>query len=104
MMYEALGQFSKSRQRRRLGLCDPLVSNRYLLWGLASAVWVMVQLVVVAQDIAFERTGVWGTSFDIQVGALELAAIAMVWATFFPPGFYRRWINGNALVTKAEEG
>lgn len=103
MAGEALSQFSKSRQRRRLGLCEPLVSNRYLLWGLASAIWVLVQVVVLAQDITFERTGVWGASFDFQVGALELAAIAMVWTTFFPPAFYRRWINGTApTANKAE--
>jgi len=104
MACEALSQFSKSRQRRRLGLCDPLASNRFLLWGLASVTWVMVQLVVMAQDIEFERTGVWGTSFDIQVGALELAGIAMVWATFFPPAFYQRWINGTAPAANNAEG
>ena len=31
-------------------------------------------------------------------------ALALIWLIFFSPAFYRRWINGNAPVAKADEG
>ena len=36
---EGLSQYRMARQRLRLGLCDPLVCNPYLLWGLAGVTW-----------------------------------------------------------------
>ena len=95
---EALVQYGKARQRLRLGLCGPLVCNRFLLWGLAGTLWLVLQFVIVIQSIEYELTRHWSASMDSVVGAIELASIAMVWFVFFPPSFYRRWIEGAVPV------
>ena len=35
------------------------------------------------------------------VGLLEIASIGTVWLVFFPPAFYRNWINKVATVADA---
>jgi hypothetical protein len=59
---EGLVEYSKARQRRRLGLCDALVCNRYLLWGLAGVLWALYALLLVAQTVHFERNQAWSGS------------------------------------------
>ena len=104
MAAEGFHHYRRARQRLRLDLCDPLVCNRYLLWGLTGVVWVFIEAVVIANDITYELTGVWVATLDFLLGTVELGAIALIWFVFFPPAFYRRWINGNAPVAKAGEG
>ena len=56
------------------------------------------------QQIEYEMTQVWSASMDGVVALVELGAIALIWLVFFPPTFYRNWINRVAPVAKAEEG
>jgi len=104
MAAESLGQFGKAKRRQLLNLCDPMVCNRYLLWGLASVIWVVVEFVAVAQTIEYELDLGWSALMDFLLMTTELAAIALVWLVFFPPAVYRRWIQGVAPVALAGEG
>jgi hypothetical protein len=104
MGIEGFVQYVKARQRRRLDLCDPLVCNRYLLWGLTGATWVIYEIALLAQLAEFEITGTWSASMDALTGALESGAIALVWCVFFPPRIYQRWIDRTALATTPGEG
>ena len=36
---EGFIEYPKAKQRALLGHCDPLVSNRFLLWGIVGIVW-----------------------------------------------------------------
>jgi hypothetical protein len=99
---EGFIQYRKARQRLRLGLCEPLVCNRYLLWGLTGVVWVVYEFAAVVQHIEYEVTQVWSAPMDAVEGALELAAIALIWFVFFPPAFYQRWVHGSAPAATAE--
>jgi hypothetical protein len=81
-----------------------MVCNRYLLWGLTGVVWMVYEFAAVVQHIEYEVTQVWSAPMDAVEGALELTAIALIWLVFFPPTFYRRWIEGAALAATAEEG
>jgi hypothetical protein len=101
---EALVQYGKTRQRMGLGLCDPVLCNRFLLFGIASVLWVALQFVVVAQAIEYEITQRWSATADFLIAGLEIVAIAMVWLIFFPPAFYRSWIHGAAPVARAVKG
>jgi hypothetical protein len=102
MCAEGFSQYRKARQRLKLGLCDPLVCNRYLLWGLAGATWTLLDFVVVVQTIEYQRTQVWSATLDSLVGGIEIGVIAMIWLVFFPPAFYRRWINRDVVAGTAE--
>jgi hypothetical protein len=101
---EGFLNYRKARQRLRLGLCEPLVCNRYLLWGLAGAVWIVYDLALAAQYIDFEVTQQWSPSLDALVSSLGASAVAVIWFVFFPPAFYRRWIRNTDPAATVAEG
>jgi hypothetical protein len=95
---EGFSHYAKARQRRRLGLCEPLACNRYLLWGLSGALWALLEFVVIGQDIVYQRTGAWSGSVGLAVCWLEIVPVVLIWFVFFPPAAYRHWVNGAAPV------
>jgi hypothetical protein len=95
---EGFSHYAKARQRRRLGLCEPLDCNRYLLWGLAGVLWAVLEFVVIGQDVVYQRTGAWSGSVGLAVCWLEIVPVVLIWLVFCPPVTYRRWINPNAQV------
>ena len=102
---EGFTQYVMARRRRRLGLCPAQACNRSLLWGLAGAIWVIVELVDGAQYIVYESTGQWSDSLRLLVGCLEAVPGVMIWLVFFSPTFYRNWIYRLAIIADAvEEG
>jgi hypothetical protein len=100
---EASIQFQKAGQRQRLGLSDALVRNRLLLWGLVGAFWLILQFIFIVQDIAWARSHQWPAYSDTLVGILESASIGTVWVVFFPPIFYRRWVERSSSNEIAAE-
>jgi putative Ca2+/H+ antiporter (TMEM165/GDT1 family) len=103
MGFEGLHHYRMARQRVRLGLCEPLVCNRYLLWGLTGVAWTIYQVVMIVQQIEYERTQVWSASIDAAVGVIELVAVALISLIFFPPGFYQRWIDRIASAREVTD-
>jgi hypothetical protein len=101
---EGFIQYRKARQRLRLGLCEPMVCNRYLLWGLTGVVWTVYEFAVVVHEIEYAVTQVWSASMDFVVAGLELAAIALIWLVFFPPAIYQRWIDRAGSSATVGEG
>jgi len=93
---EALLYWRRMRRRLRLGLAEPLVTNRFLLWGVGSAA------AFLGSAVGLVFVGLTGTS-SIQIPSLNVivslhglvAAIAM-WFAFQPPAFYRRFIEDRA--------
>ncbi len=93
---ESLLYWRRLRRRLRLGLADPVVTNRFLLWGVSSAA------AFLGSCLIFVFVTVTGTNPN-QVPSLSLivslhglvAAIAM-WFAFQPPASYVRWIKGRA--------
>jgi hypothetical protein len=94
---EGLNHYGTSRKRVRLGLCEPIVGHRYLLWGLAGAFWTLLGFLVVVQFVEFWVTQSWSASLDNLVGFCEVGAIAMIWLAFFAPARYQRRINSSAI-------
>ncbi len=101
---EAFVQYRQARRRMELGLCAPLVCNRYLLWALFGAMQVCLSLVLLPQYATYETTNQFTATWDILYGGFVIASLVMIGLVFFPPAFYQRWINGNAPAAKAEEG
>jgi hypothetical protein len=99
---EALAHHRQARRRLRLGLCDPLVCNRYLLWGFFGAMQVMVSLAVIPAYAEYEQGGAFGAMWDAVISAGEISSLALISLIFFSPAVYQRWINRNAPVAKAE--
>jgi len=96
---EAFLAYSRARRRERIGLCDPVVANRYLLFaasGTATTIGCFVDLVE-TRGFSFYQTA--STQIDLAYLIVESTGILMLFLVFFPPAFYRRWI---AAEPKAE--
>jgi hypothetical protein len=101
---EAFIQYATARRRRKHGLCDPVVCNRFLLWGIYSVVSVIASLLILPMYVYYERTGEFAAIWDRLVGAAEISSIAVIWVIFFAPAFYQRWIDNRASVADATSG
>jgi len=101
---EAFIQYRQARRRVRLGLSDPLVCNRYLLWALFGALQASSCLVLLPQYSEYETTSQFTATWDALYGASIIASLVMIWLVFFPPVLYRRWINRAALAGQSVEG
>lgn len=102
--FESFGYWRRQRRRLALGLADPVVTNRFLLWGL----WALLFAVLAFADpIArlwyvslAKTTTVWVPAVGRPIieatvpvaCALNLAAVVLMVLTFFPTPAYRRWI------------
>ena len=92
--YESLRYYGLTRRQARLGLCDRLVSNRILLWGLASLVgcisYADFALVYVFQD------GNVSSPTTLAINAvIGIATAVFLWLAFFPPAAYRRRLSSG---------
>jgi hypothetical protein len=93
---EGLGQFFKARRRLKLGFCEPLDCNRFLLWGVAGVLWAILEGILTASDIVYTINGQWSEALIFAVAVFEVVPVAIIWLAFFPPEFYRAWIGGPA--------
>jgi hypothetical protein len=94
---EGLHHYGTTRPRVRLGLCEPIVGHRFLLWGIAGVFWTLLDFVIVGQYVDFWATRSWSATLDKFVGFCEIVALTMVWLTFFAPAAYQRKINASAV-------
>jgi hypothetical protein len=93
---EAFLYHGQMQRRAALGLADPMVVNRFLLWGIASifsalAVWTvsipsLLQLPIDRQmslaPFTLSITAIWG-----------IGSIGSYWLAFFPPAWYARRVK-----------
>jgi hypothetical protein len=90
---EALRWFGLMRRRARLGLADAVVTNRFLLWGIAAGsagIGSLIGTVVPLVTGVSQREIGWLTMSSSLHGLV--AAVAM-WLAFLPPRSYLRWIH-----------
>ncbi|MBW1844835.1 MAG: hypothetical protein JRJ05_10875 [Deltaproteobacteria bacterium] len=100
---EAFSQYATARRRRKHGLCDPVVCNRFLLWGIYGVTSVIGSLLILPMYAHYERYGEFAAIWDRLTGVAEISSIAVVCVVFFAPAFYERWVNGAAPAATAEE-
>lgn len=86
--YEAFRFYNVMRRRARYGMGDPMVENRFLLWGVATT---LALLILVAMCITFKLTAVSDIgTLSLTAGAILTVPTAIsVWLAFFPPNWYR---------------
>jgi len=83
---ESTREYVAAKRRCAIGLADPLVANRFLLWavglGAILAVWLYS-----AMQMATGRTA----GFDfVVIALLGFTCAGALWLAFFPPDSYRR--------------
>ena len=101
MGVEGFAQYFKTRKQLKLGLCDPMVCNRFLLWGIAGALWTILEAIVAASDLVYALSGQWSELLGAAIAIFEFIPVAIIWFVFFPPDFYCRWIEGRGKSAAA---
>jgi hypothetical protein len=101
---EAFHQYRQARRRVSIGLCEPAVCNRVFLWSLFGLIQFLGCGVVLGQYAAYERENTFSSTWDFLYSGTMLAALVVMWITFFPPAFYRRWIETSTDTSAAEQG
>jgi hypothetical protein len=93
---ESLLYWGRMRRRLRLGLADPLVTSRFLLWGISAgaAFFGSGLIFAVATLTGANPNQMPGLTLIVSLHGLA-AAIAM-WFAFQPPAFYRRFVERRA--------
>jgi hypothetical protein len=92
---EALRYHAMLRRRLRLGLAEPSVVERFLLWG--SAMWLASFLTFCSMVLEAAGIPVIGTlTGALLVGPLGLGIAALLWLAFFPPRAYLAWVEQRA--------
>lgn len=105
MAIEAFVSYAAFRRRARLGLGNPLIANRLLLWGVAA----LSSFTISASAFALFLTahdGVEATARQNEAGTLyglcALCAAICNWLAFFPPKAYVRWIESTSTTEVAD--
>jgi hypothetical protein len=101
--YEALRAWARLRLRQRLGLADPVVCERVLLWGIAS---VASAIVGGTSTVAgFLGINFAATAFGAAVTApLGLTAAGAMWLAFLPPAAYLRRVRARGVPVAVASG
>jgi len=85
---ESLHYSRISARRQRIGLSDPAVTNRFLLWGGSTLTCTLLTVVtgVLDPSLSGSLVGV------VAAAPVALAASVSLWFAFLPPAFYTRWL------------
>lgn len=88
---EALRYHRLLARRVRHGLADPVVANRFFLWGVASVLAVIMLTAFETGDFFGFQTTV-GDVFMITASFVGAPAAVLYWVTFFAPARYRELV------------
>jgi len=110
---ESLRYYRMLRRREALGLADPVVVNRFLLWGIFSA----ATFVNLAADLIAHLlyTTIAGTTTELVMEVLKpvlfgtmivtmilcMISAGTLFLTFFAPERYRAWLQNRSLARSA---
>lgn len=93
---EALIYWQKMRRRLRLGLADPVVTNRFFLWGLGAGAAGIGSLVGVIGQLLSGRLPTESPGLMLSSSLHGLTAAVAMWLAFIPTQAYRRFILSRA--------
>jgi hypothetical protein len=100
---EGVFQYSGARRRSKLGLCDRMTCNRFMLWTLAGFFMIGSNVAVFLQYFEYEREAQFSGAMDALVGLFEIFTIGVIWLVFFPPNFYRDWFTAPRPTAEATD-
>jgi len=96
--------YREALKRVRIGLCEPILANRYLLWALFGFFQVCSSLVIVVLYAGYEAEQSFAFGFDLVLCSFEILTALMVWLAFCAPKLYRNWIAEGASSATSQEG
>jgi len=96
--WEAAQLWRGAKRRARIGLCPPVVANRYLLLILFGCFQLLACSADLAWAIDIEASQTVSTASDLLLVFAEIASVSVLWLAFFPPLFYTDWITRRAVI------
>jgi len=96
---ESLAYYRKCVRRRSIGLADPMVTNRFLLWGIG-----LVSLTgLMASTTLAKLAGIDPTAYGwvLLESTLGLIGAVSLWLAFFPADAFRRLIERSHDLREA---
>jgi hypothetical protein len=112
--FESFRYWLQLRRRQRLGLADPVVTDRFLLWS----IWAACATLNLVADLA-SRSLYWLFFGTVEPVAEHLAALVVptiivtmvlgvvsavtLFLTFFPTPAYQRWVSKRSAQRAAGE-
>ncbi len=94
---EAGRYYLRMKRRTRLGLADPVVTDRFLLWTFAAS-FGFVLIATSIPPLVLERAHPVTMAALVVFGFAGAAATVCYWLAFFPPEAYRRRIRARAAA------
>lgn len=91
-----LQEHAQARRRLALGLADPVVTNRFLLWGLFGVCATTLLVVGMLGTWLAEVPGQPPLPLALLVSGLGIGAATCMWLAFFPPQAYLRRLRASA--------
>ncbi|HEY8121592.1 MAG TPA: hypothetical protein VII78_09760 [Myxococcota bacterium] len=103
-MVESYRYWATMRRRVAVGLAEPLIANRFFLWGTGSfssllAIWTSSSSFFLADSP--EILSAWAPTIQVATAAAGIATVSLYYLTFFPPLLYQRWIAGSAPLASS---
>jgi hypothetical protein len=92
---EALLEWTKARRRLALGLGDPAVSDRFLMWGLFGASTTLLSAFMMWLNLT-TADGSQGLVGQMALTGFGLVSAATVMLAFCPPAGYVAWVRSRA--------
>jgi hypothetical protein len=96
--WEAMLVRRGAQKRARIGLCPPIVANRYLLLALFGGFQTLACLADLYWGYDMIASEAISMVSDALLGGSEIASVAVLWLAFFPPPFYADWITRRAVI------
>ena len=101
--FESARYYRMMRRRARLGLADPVVVNRFLLFAMWTGVFATLPMVGVIQVVLGESSTLFESGpILVVVRAMALPAGVALWLNFFPPARYCAWLRRRAEAPAAQ--
>ncbi len=92
---EGFAYWGKLRRRLELGLVEPLVVERFRVWGLGFAVGACASATLWATPLLMgvRIIDIWWISTAANL--MLVAMTVLTWIAFYPPERYRRWVEAR---------
>lgn len=94
---ESSAFYLRMRKRTKIGLGDPVVTNRILLWSIYGAGFTLSQLLWVFVISMLDDLA----ALDVVIAGSAIAGEIAVWLAFFPPKRYLNWLRRSDAVASA---